>query len=270
MKVTVKKVGNEIYVSCTPNRKKPITRKPKNPSNERTSQSISTAKRAMHEIALCNDWDYAVTLEFSPKVVKRMGNSDAIIKTILQWFRNLKKRDCRYENLEWLLVPEPYTDHRKKLHLHGFLRGLPETVLSSWSQIKGRKPASIRAKIKAGKTVFCWLEYQKKYGFCLIEGVGSPEAKGVFEHYIKKSLVDACSYRGSGQHLYFCSRGLRRAEVVATGYISATAEKCIKANAEKSYSHRTAPGEPIYGHTYILDDNAAQAQKIKQTIIGEA
>lgn len=269
MKVTVKKVGDEIAVSCTPNRKKPITRKPKNPSNERTSQSISTAKRAMHEIALCNDWDYAVTLEFSPKVVKRMGNSDAIIKTILQWFRNIKKRDCRYKNLEWLLVPEPYTDRRKKLHLHGFLRGLPETVLSAWSQIKGRKPASIRAKIKAGKAVFCWAKYRKKYGFCLLEGVDSAESKGKFEHYIKKSLVDACSYRGSGQHLYFCSRGLHRAEVVAQGNISAVAAEYVKDHAEKSYAHRIEAGQPIYGYTYILNDNAAQVQKIKKMIIAE-
>lgn len=267
MKVTVKKVGDEIAVSCTPHRQQAKVRKPKNPSNERTSQSISAAKRAIHEIALCNDWEYAVTLEFSPKVVKRMGNSDAIIRTILQWFRNLKKRDCGYKDLEWLLVPEPYTDRRKKLHLHGFLCGLPATVLSAWSQIKGRKPASIRAKIKAGKAVFCWPEYQKKYGFCLLESVDSASSKRKFEHYIKKSLVDARRYRGSGQHLYFCSRGLRRAEVVAQGNISAAAAAYVKDHAEKAYAHRTAPGEPIYGYTYILDDNVVQPQKIKNIIM---
>lgn len=267
MKVTVKKVGDEIAVSCTPHRQQAKVRKPKNPSNERTSQSISAAKRAIHEIALCNDWEYAVTLEFSPKVVKRMGNSDAIIRTILQWFRNLKKRDCRYKDLEWLLVPEPYTDRRKKLHLHGFLCGLPATMLSAWSQIKGRKPASIRAKIKAGKAVFCWPEYQKKYGFCLLDAVGSPEAKGKFEYYIKKSLVDARRYRGSGQHLYFCSRGLRRAEIVSKGHLSVYGEQYIKANAEKSYAHRIAPGEPIYGYTYLFDDNVVPTQEIKNIIM---
>lgn len=266
MKATVKRVGNKISVSCTPYRQKAKSRGPKNPNNERTSQSISAAKRAIHEIVLCNDWEYMVTLEFSPKVVKQMGGSDTIIKMILQWFRNIKKRDRRYKDLKWLLVPEPYTDRRKKLHLHGFLSGVPYSELIEWSNVKGRKPAAVRAKIKEGRKVYTWPVYRQKFGFCLLACAGSAEDVYRWGQYVKKSLVDARHYRASGQHLYYGSRGLSKAEVLAQGDISACGAQYIKAIAEKSYAHRMAPGEHIYGRTYILDADVVQTQKIEKII----
>lgn len=274
MKAVVKRIGNEIAVSCTVHRQQAKIRKPKNPSNERTSQSIAAAKSRINEIVECNDWQWTATFEFSPKTLRALGGDDTAIKKVKQWFANLKKRVPEFEHLSWLVVPEPHSDRRRKLHLHGFLSGIPSSALIVWSKIRGRKPAAIRARLKAGDAVYNWPAYQNKFGFCLlvkVNGVDNAKnSKNKWKNYITKSLQDSARYQKSGQSLYYCSRGLHRAEVVATGYISAMAEKCIRASAEKSYSHRTAPGKPIYGHTYILADNAAQAQKIKQTIIGEA
>ena len=274
MKGIVKKIGDEITVSCTPHRRKAKKRKPKNPDNERTPQSISAAKKRIHELTVCNDWEYMVTLEFSPKLIKLLGGGEAAIQKAKQWFANLKKRTKGFENFAWLLVPEPHTDRRKKLHLHGFIAGIPETELIEWSKMKGRKPASVRARIKAGDTVYNWPGYQQKFGFCMLTEVGggdgnSKDRKNRWALYITKSLREAAQYRKSGQGLYFCSRGLERAEVVAAGTITAAAEEYVKANADKSYAHTAGPNEPIYGYTYVMNDDALRTQKIINLIDDE-
>lgn len=268
MKAVVKRIGNEIAVSCTPYRQRPKKRKPKDPDKERTPQAIAAAKSRIHEIVTCNDWEWTVTLEFSPKVLRAFGGDDMAIQKMKQWFANLKKRAPGFENLAWLLVPEPYIDRRKKLHLHGFLRGIPQRDLSLWQNVKGRKPAMILAKIKEGRKVYTWPVYMQKFGFCLLECIDGADIFK-WERYVKKSLVGARHYRASGQHLYYCSRGLQRAEIVVKGNLAACGERYIQANAEKAYAHHSEPGQPIYGYTYILDDNAALTQKIKKIIIGE-
>ena len=273
MKVTVKKVGDEIAVSCTPHRQQAKIRKPKNPSNERTSQSISAAKSRISEIVACNDWQWTATFEFSPKILRALGGDDTAIKKVKQWFANLKKRVPGFENLGWLVVPEPHSDRRRKLHLHGFLSGIPSSALIAWSNMRGRKPAAIRARLKAGDAVYNWTTYQDKFGFCLLVKVNgvddAKDSKSKWKNYITKSLQDSARYQKSGQSLYYCSRGLQRAEVVTKGNITTAAEEYVKSHAKKTYAHRAEPGAPIYGYTYIFNDNADQTQKIEKIIIHE-
>lgn len=273
MKAIVKRIGDEIAVSCTAHRQKAKSRKPKNPTNERTSQSIATTKSRINEIVACNDWEWTATFEFSPKTLRGLGGDDEALKKLKQWFANLKKRVPGFENLAGLVVPEPHSDRRRKLHLHGFLSGIPSSALIAWSNMRGRKPATIRARLKAGDAVYNWPAYQDKFGFCLLVkadgGGNAKDSKSRWKNYIIKSLQDSARYQKSGQSLYYCSRGLRWAEVVVQGNISAAGAEYVKGRAEKSYAHRIEAGQPIYGYTYILNDNVAQTQKIKQMIIAE-
>ena len=62
---------------------------------------------------------------------------------------------------------------------------------------------------------------------------------------------------------------MERPEDVAAGTIKAAAEEYVKANADKSYAHTAGPNEPIYGYTYVMNDDALRTQKIINLIDDE-
>lgn len=74
--------------------------------------SIIRAKARLRDIALCNDFDYFVTLTFNKEYVNRYSPND-IYKKLSVWLRNASARHC----IKYVLIPEYHKDGA--IHLHG-------------------------------------------------------------------------------------------------------------------------------------------------------
>lgn len=78
----------------------------------------------------------------------------------------------------------------------------------------------IADKVVAGETVYHWLDYDNKFGFNDLEPIKNREAVSNYvTKYISKNLQN--SVREINAQMYYCSRGLNRAEIIKKGTMSA-------------------------------------------------
>lgn len=177
-------------------------------------RNISRARNAIFEYAICNPWDYFLTLTLAPE--NDRYDLSKFITRLGQWLRNYGKRHD--VDLKYLLVPEQHKDGA--WHMHGFLMGLPADYLTDFSAYKGKRklPKYINDKIKKGSLIYNWEDYERKFGFCDLEPIRSHEAAAKYvTKYISKSLYESAISVNS--KLYYTSRGLARAEVMKKGVI---------------------------------------------------
>ena len=171
--------------------------------------SISRAKRTVLELALCNNWDWFFTCTIDKGKYDR---SDLVSwrDDLTQWLRDQRKK---FGSLDYLLVPEKHDDG--SWHAHGFLRGVPRSVLIPFICMDRPGyvgPEGHRLPGKILKPAFMnWPGYQSKFGYCSLGPIKSNVAAAFYvSKYITK---DNSSLVGDvGLHLYYASRGLNRAE----------------------------------------------------------
>ena len=208
IKVTVLKSRN---VSSVENREQCLERGTVN--SEKLSENISRAKNTIFELAFCNPWDWFFTGTLDPQKYDRT-DLDKYHKTFTQWLRDYSKKYGL--NIKFLLVPELHRDG-KSWHLHGFLQGLPTEHLVQYC-IGDTMGKGLADKVKKGYVVYNWVSYTNKFGFCDLEAICNHEAVSKYiTKYINKSL--ASSVKELNAHLYYCSRGLNRADVVKSGIL---------------------------------------------------
>ena len=81
-------------------------------------ESIARTKRVIKDYARNNDFDYFVTLTFDPKKFDNFS-----IETVYHLTKMFLQKLRRYNSdLKYLLVPEYHAD-KKKIHLHGYIKG---------------------------------------------------------------------------------------------------------------------------------------------------
>lgn len=206
IKVTTMKVRN---VSSCEYREQSSVRGTVN--SEKLQENVSRAKSTIFELAFCNPWDWFFTGTLNPTKYDRT-DLDKYHKTLTQWLRDYNKKHGL--NIKFLLVPELHRDG-KSWHMHGFLQGLPVEHLEQFKvgDIMGKGLAD---KVRKGAVVYNWVAYANKFGFCGLELIRSHEAVSKYvTKYINKSL--ASSVTELNAHMYYVSRGLKRAEVVKQG-----------------------------------------------------
>ena len=184
-------------------------------NDAKLEENIQRAKGVIFEYAFCNPWDWFFTATLDPNKYDRT-DLEKFHKDLTQWFRDYgKKYDCK---IKFLLIPELHSDG-KSWHMHGFLYGLPLNHLKQFclGDVMGK---ALSEKVKNGDTVYNWIPYQKKFGFCDLEPIRNPEAVSKYiTKYINKNL--ASSVTELNAHLYYHSRGLDRAEVIKKGTMCA-------------------------------------------------
>lgn len=168
-------------------------------SEEKFASAISRSRSVVHQLALCNDWQYFFTGTLNPEWHDR-SDLFHFRNTFSQYIRDFRKKPG-YESLAYLLVPEKHKDG--SWHLHGFLSGLPDSALSSF--VRGIHPLKL-----VDKGYFNWGAYAKKFGFCSLAPIRSLDATANYiVKYISKEVSSSVSELGG--HTYFSSTGLRRA-----------------------------------------------------------
>lgn len=169
---------------------------------EKLDPSYSRARSTILELALCNPWQWFFTGTFNPEWWDRK-NLPELNKKLKQWFRDREKAYKKKgfdSDLVFVLIPERHKDG--SWHFHGLLNDIPENHLFDFDPL--RHPLKL-----CNKGYKLWDDFHNKFGFCSLSPIRDPVACAFYmTKYITK---DMCSRKSDlGQHLYSCSRGLKR------------------------------------------------------------
>lgn len=180
-------------------------------NDEKLYASILRAKARIFELAFCNPWDYFFTGTLDKRKYDR-SDLPKFHESFTQFIRDQRKKyNCK---LEFLLIPELHSDGRA-WHIHGFLYDLSPSALHQFTR-SDKCSKVLKEKIKAGESIFEWVDYRKKFGFCDLELIRNHEAVSKYvTKYINKNLFS--SVKDLNAHLYYHSRGLKFSDKVAVG-----------------------------------------------------
>lgn len=178
--------------------------RPPKPEAEKTKDNIRRAARMVEAYALCNEWDWFVTLTLN-KNLRDRRDLDGFRNDFMQLIRDYRKK---IPSMEAVLVPEL---HRNKdgWHLHGLIKGLPESELRPFT-IKEKLPKYIREQLKQGKQVYDWPKYRNSFGWVDVEAIRNRDASARYiTKYLSKDYQEITAKEiETGKHLYFVTRGL--------------------------------------------------------------
>lgn len=181
------------------------------------SESLGRSKRMVRELAVCNPWEYFVTLTINGEKADRY-TLNAVIKKLGKWLNNYNSR--KGTSVKYLLIPEQHKDGA--WHLHGLLMGLPISHLRPF-QLQERLPLRIKQLLRDGRSIYDWPAYAESFGHVTVEPVLSAErCAGYISKYITKELLE--SSISLNAHVYYSSHGLQRAEELYRGHVTQTLE----------------------------------------------
>lgn len=167
--------------------------------------NLCRAKSNVLALGLCNPWEYFVTFTLDKAKYDRT-DLDKWRADFTRWIRHQRERSDL--NIQYLLIPELHKDGTS-WHMHGFITGIAWDSLEEF--IPGKHPSSL-----------CTGEYRwhkgihEKFGFNSFALVENPEAAAKYAlKYVTKSMAERKDALGA--HLYYCSRGLKRPELIQEG-----------------------------------------------------
>lgn len=191
-------------------------------NEEKLETSLSRTKSKIFELALCNDWEWFVTLTLNPEYHDRKDLKTYKTK-LSTWIKNYNR--LHKTTIKYLLIPENHKDG--SWHMHGLMMGVPEEQLHEFTKDE-KLPIKILVGIAHGHKIYSWPAYEKAFGYITISKIINAESVSKYiTKYITKDLLS--TRIGVNEHLYYCSQGLKRAEIIYQG-------KLIK-DLEEEYSN---------------------------------
>ena len=162
--------------------------------DERLSQSVSRTRAKIFELALCNPFEWFVTLTLDNKKRDRFDLA-GFRKALSQFIRDENKKRPEAQKIEYLLIPEQHQDGA--WHMHGLFMGLTDSDLSP---------------NKHG--YLDWKKYSQRFGFFSCSRIKSHEKCSAYiTKYVTKDIKKSTKLQ-KGQHSYFASQGLERREAL--------------------------------------------------------
>lgn len=211
---TLKNYGNMMYkitsFSCyTQHRVSASAKTPKGEAGneDKLQNSLSRSKNRVFELAFCNPWELFVTFTLDPTKYDR-HDLNKFQKDLSQFIRDYRKK--YHVPVEYLLIPEQHQDGC--WHMHGFLMNLPISHLRQFT-LADHLPIKILDRIKAGKQVFSWDAYSKKFGFSDIEVIENNEASAKYiTKYVTKDALRTITELNA--HIFYASQNLQEAVLI--------------------------------------------------------
>ncbi|MEG1267763.1 MAG: hypothetical protein RSD35_00790 [Oscillospiraceae bacterium] len=253
-KVIVKEVGDKLKVSHTAEKSKKKEHKKKSTNEaveKHSATSCANSKRNLLELLACNDFEYFFTLTFPPKTAKE-HSADELVKMVRERFADMREQVDGFENIKYVIVPEPHTDRRKEIHIHGAMLGVNEKGFGDFRNIKGRKTRYITARLKQGKKALYCPYLESYFGFNLFEPIENKDALGV---YLSKFFKEAPYWKDATKRLFYASQGLNRPVEIAKGTLkSANSTDTLAALSQRHYKHRSADTGTCFGESFVIDN----------------
>lgn len=214
--VNLRSVRKAGYEDSSPSPVLPAARCAAN--NKKLSNNLSRARSAVYALARCNPWSYFITLTLDPSKVDR-NDLKAAYRKLAKWINNYNSRhNCK---VLYLLVPEPHKDGA--WHFHGLLSGLPLDHLTAFS-VHDHIPRHLKLLLQAGRQLYNWPAYAESFGFVTVDAIRDiKRCSAYMTKYITKELLD--SSIELNYHVYYCSKGLQRPEIIYRGQMQRPIEK---------------------------------------------
>lgn len=253
---TLKQYGDETfkvthiknYLNPEYDRERRFTDKGGAGNEEKLSNNLSRTKAAIFELASCNPWELFVTFTFDKEKIER-DNLELLNQRLSHWIRNYNRKYGI--SLKFMLLPERHSDGIN-WHMHGFVYGLPLEHLTEFED-NGNLPKRISDKLKQGEVVYNWLSYLKKFGYCVLEVIKNFEAASKYiTKYITKDLQR--SVKELNSHMYYASKGLKRAELVCKGVMSKSIDEPKYENDYVSVSYCDSLDEAFQYFDFVKDE----------------
>ena len=186
-------------------------------NEEKLSNNISRAKSKIYEYALCNDFEYFVTLTLNKNKIDR-SNIDNFIKKLSQYIRDTRKSTG--QKIQYILIPEKHKDG-KNWHIHGLMKGLKDLRKYDISEnIPKRMKDKIKKYREENLNLYEWEGYSKRFGFNCIEPIRNKDACSKYiTKYVSKNLDNDMGITEKNKKKYYVSRGLKTAKNIAKGVI---------------------------------------------------
>ncbi len=183
-------------------------------NDEKLSENIIRAKNKIFELAFCNPWEFF----FTGTLDKNKYNREDLDKFHKDFTRFIRLYNKKYNlNIKFLIVPELHSD-KKSWHFHGLFHNLPLDKLKQFC-VGDKMGKKLLEKVKNGETIYNWLDYNSKFGFCDLEPIKNKEALSKYmTKYITKELTHSVTKLNA--QCYYHSRGLRFAKEIKKGHMS--------------------------------------------------
>lgn len=176
-------------------------------------ESISRSRAKIFEYAMCNEFEYFITMTMDKEKVKSRYDLDGYIKDLGQWIRDRRKKTG--QDIQYLLIPEQHKDGA--WHMHGLISGLDQRNEMELFKATDKIPGKMRNMIKQGRKLYNWLPYSTKYGFNSCERVKSTLAVSLYiTKYITKNMANDMKNR-KNKKVYYSTRGLKIAQKIEEG-----------------------------------------------------
>lgn len=167
-------------------------------NTSKLNNNISRAKSKIREYALCNDFQYFVTLTIDPKKYDRYNLKTYykdLAKFLNDYGRNHKTK------IKYILIPEKHKDGA--WHMHGLISGVLDKHL-----------------IENDNNYLTWKQYARKFGYISLGEVQDHDkVSNYITKYITKDMANTINELGG--HMYYCSKGLKTAEIIKKGTLLA-------------------------------------------------
>ena len=199
---------NILYIEDKSNRNK---------NDEKLDNNISRTKSKIFEYALCNDFEYFVTLTLDKSKIDREDINN-YIKKLGQYIRDIRKSTG--QKIQYLLIPEKHKDN-KNWHMHGLIKGLQDLRRYDVSEnIPKRMKDKILKYREDNLSLYEWPGYSKRFGFNCIEPIRNKDACSRYiTKYISKNVDNDMGVTEKNKKKYYCSRGLKIAKNIKKGVI---------------------------------------------------
>ncbi|MEA4912722.1 MAG: hypothetical protein VB092_08965 [Oscillospiraceae bacterium] len=212
-------------------------------------EALSRARRYIVDIILSNEFEYFCTFTFKPDKVDRF-DLNACFKMLSQYFHNYKTKFA--SDFKFLIVPEFHKDGA--VHFHGCCSGFAAGDLIIPDKVLKRVGDEVQL-VPNTKGYLRWLRYDKNMGIFNCSPIKNNNAAAF---YIVKYITKNMKQIPKGTHLYSCSRGLNRPElVVDEDYLSLMAPVCYESDFVKI-------GYTRYDDYFLLDEYELMPEWMKQ------
>ena len=183
-------------------------------NKEKLSNNIARARTRIFEYAICNNFDYFVTLTVDGIKLDRYDLGE-YIKKLGQFIRDYRKKYG--VNVQYLLIPEKHKDGA--WHMHGLIKGIPKEHLTVNKY--GYKD---------------WEEYSKRFGYISIDEIKNQIAVSKYiTKYISKSINNGGGVTEKESKIYYNSRGLKRPKKINEGTLTSYQLNNIYFDFENEY-----------------------------------
>ncbi len=199
-----------------------------NINDEKLDNNISRTRSKIWEYATCNKFDYFITLTLNKDKHDRY-DLDAFIASLGQFIRDYRKRTGK--KIQYLLIPEKHQNGA--YHMHGLLKGIDEKDKKLFT-LEDDIPFKIKEMIRAGRKIYRWVPYEKKFGWVTMEKVRNQEAVAKYiTKYIKKCV--GTTVTELHKKSFYVSRGLKQAELIKKGTFPTAIRNALVPDFENDY-----------------------------------